>query len=126
MEKNLREVFEEYDLAAAYLFGSFARGEEHSSSDIDIAVLFKSFDARKLLELSRNLNEEVDLDRELDVRALNDADLVFRKNVVSEGDIIYEGDRERRMIFEEKTFKNYIDMKPHIEHYREMRSERLA
>jgi predicted nucleotidyltransferase len=113
-------------IIAGYLYGSFARGDHDEVSDIDIALLFEDYDIHKLLELARKIDNKIDSDRKIDVRALNRSDLVFQKNVLSDSIILYEGDKERRMDFERKIFRRYLDMKPHIQHYYDMRSERVG
>ena len=42
IELYIREVALHYNVVGAYLFGSFARGEEHDFSDIDVAVIAKN------------------------------------------------------------------------------------
>ncbi len=59
------------ELACAYLFGSRARGQAGSSSDVDVAVLFRQPQGKALLgpavslkaELEDRLGLEVDLSR---------------------------------------------------------------
>lgn len=119
-------VCPEYDVVAAYLYGSYARGEEHADSDVDVAVLFEEDSLRKLLELGRRLQAAADVDTEIDVRSLNDADLVFQRNVLRDGDLLYEGDAEERAAFERDVYNTYLDMKPHIQEYYGRRRERIA
>ncbi|MFH1769674.1 MAG: nucleotidyltransferase family protein [Parcubacteria group bacterium] len=67
MDVNLiRPIFDRYGVEYAGLFGSFARGEEHETSDIDIVVRLKKpiglFSLAKLQqELSTTLERKVDL-----------------------------------------------------------------
>lgn len=114
------------DVITAYLFGSYARGDHDEVSDIDIALLFDDYDIHRLLELARKIDDRIDIDRKIDVRPLNCSNLVFQKNVLSDSIILYEGDREARMDFERNIFRRYLDMKPHIQHYYDMRSERIG
>jgi predicted nucleotidyltransferase len=41
-KRYLESVSEKYQIESAILFGSLARGTNHSDSDIDIAIIFKS------------------------------------------------------------------------------------
>jgi predicted nucleotidyltransferase len=55
------------DIIAVYLFGSYARGKEHPSSDIDIGLLFDTRDTSLITKktdmvmigLSRNLRKDI-------------------------------------------------------------------
>lgn len=88
--------------------------------------MFDDYDIHRLLELARKIDDRIDIDRKIDVRPLNCSNLVFQKNVLSDSIILYEGDREARMDFERNIFRRYLDMKPHIQHYYDMRSERIG
>jgi len=48
-KKRMMEIFKEYGVTKAAVFGSFARGEEKKSSDIDL--LIKMEDGRTLFDL---------------------------------------------------------------------------
>ena len=66
MIEKLKNFLEnDTNILFAYLFGSFAKGEEHVRSDVDIAVYFKeeSFDEqlRVIYELSKLVKRDVDL-----------------------------------------------------------------
>ncbi len=76
------------DAWAIYVYGSFARGDEVSSSDIDLALLLPP-DARigdllaLLSDVSARVHREVDL---VDLRRVSD---VLRREVLAEGRPIY-------------------------------------
>lgn len=68
IKKCLDEIIAKgkYKIKRAYLFGSFARGEEKSSSDIDIRIEaddgFTLFDQSNFrLDLKERLNREIDI-----------------------------------------------------------------
>jgi hypothetical protein len=46
---------------------------------------------------------------------LNDAHLELRYKVLSEGIIVFERDAEKRIDFEIKTLKGYLDFKPFLD-----------
>ncbi len=63
-----KSVFEKYDIKKAYLFGSYARGEANSDSDIDIMIIKEGSKIATLLnlaefetELKKALNKNVDV-----------------------------------------------------------------
>ena len=85
MIEKLKNFLEnDTNILFAYLFGSFAKGEEHVRSDVDIAVYFKeeSFDEqlRVIYELSKLVKRDVDL------VVLNSS-----KNLLLAEDILREG-----------------------------------
>lgn len=126
VKEAVGEVCRDYDVVAAYLFGSFARGEEHKHSDVDVAVFFRDYDIHKLLELGRKIQEEAAVDREVDVRALNRSGTPFSFRVISEGEILYEENASDRADIEQMIERRYHDMKPYFEDYRREMDRRLA
>jgi uncharacterized protein len=62
-KKFMLTVSEHYSVQAAYLFGSFAKGNAHADSDIDVAVIL---DQKKLTFNSEM--ELVKLRRDIDLR----------------------------------------------------------
>lgn len=101
---RLRRVFE--DLVAAYRFGSTAQGTATSASDADIAVL-----ARERIAPARrfDVQEQVaaEIGRDVDLVDLASASTVMAIQVITKGDLIYEGDSDARGRFEDLTFGAY-------------------
>ena len=116
-KRNLKSIVEKLEPYAAkkeqillgYLFGSTARGEARSDSDIDIAFLLKKIptdDDRisltsELIELVENQN--------IDVVLLNDATPIVRHEVVSDGILFFARDQERSNQFETEVYREYFD-----------------
>lgn len=104
---------------SAYLFGSVARGDSHSDSDIDIAVLLvrspESFDE---LPLALESQLELELGREVQVVTLNNAppDLIHR--VLRDGELLLDRDRAHRIAFEVRSRNLYFDVLPYLREYR--------
>ena len=111
-------------VAAVYLFGSTARGVGSSASDIDVAVLFDTQPPGTLdgapLTLEGALERE--LGRRVDLVTLNSAsaDLVHR--VLTDGVLVYERDRARRIRFEVARRSEYFDLEPIRQRYRRGRA----
>lgn len=107
-------------VAAAYLFGSFARGTASNASDVDIAVLFSEpIDARlggpldRLRDaIERACNRPCDL---IDARTAP-PDLVHR--VLRDGRLLLERDRSARIAFEVAKRNEYFDLLPYLRQYR--------
>lgn len=110
---SLKQLFAEYPIQAAYLFGSSSRGQTGSLSDIDIAVLLKpsvlkspnfSLELKLLSGLKQILNTET-----VDLTILNTASPVLKKEATLLGQEIYSQDQHTRFQFEQKTLQEYED-----------------
>jgi len=123
-EKIIRELKNFFkkkkDVSFAYLFGSVARNISHSKSDIDVAVFLSGrgdrFDRR--IDLIAELEKK--FKKDTDVVVLNDARSVFLKHVIaSEGVLVFEGDKEKRIDFEIRTAREYSDYLPYFKMYKD-------
>ena len=73
------------DSARVYLYGSWARGEERPSSDIDIGISpLKKFSPRLLSDLSEAL-EESSIPYRVEIVNLKETSEAFLKRVMKEG-----------------------------------------
>ena len=94
------------DPIAIYLFGSTASAEVHDTSDIDLAVL-----PREPLATETRWNLQQDLAIALwcdvDLVDLRSASTVMRFQVVTRGDLLYDGDPRKRAEFEMVTLSMY-------------------
>ncbi|MEW6426137.1 MAG: nucleotidyltransferase domain-containing protein [Bacillota bacterium] len=102
------------DVAAAYLFGSYARGRATSGSDVDIAVLFNRPEKDSFTRFERRLELEIALEesvkRPVQVIDLETAPLLLQRQVRKHGKLILEKDRRRRVNFEVRSRRAYFDM----------------
>lgn len=84
-------VLAQYDISEAYLFGSFARGEQTPASDIDLRLVCgNTMTFGTLYELSHELERE--LGRKVDI-VTNPPDHMrpaFRKSIEQEEVRVYE------------------------------------
>jgi predicted nucleotidyltransferase len=118
MEKNnpvraveLAKAFliDEPKVKFAYLFGSHANGQAGPLSDIDLAVyldgrldLFK-WRLRLMDALAGVLKSE-----NFDLVVLNNAPILLSYEVISNG-IVLKDDRQRRVMYESRTLRDYLD-----------------
>lgn len=117
MEKKHQELVEvakaflsaEKMVKFAYLFGSVATGKAGPLSDLDLAVYLDRrvdfFNQRLFLmeALAKVLKTE-----EFDLVVLNDAPVVLKHEVISDGVVLKE-DRQRRVMFETEVLREYLD-----------------
>jgi predicted nucleotidyltransferase len=108
------------DVVAAYLFGSHARGDATSASDIDIAVLFARPPEATLdgahFTLQGTLERHLGVAVDLVVLNTASADLVHR--VLRDGVVVLDRDRAARLRFEVARRNEYFDLEPVRRRYR--------
>lgn len=110
----------EYKIKFSYLFGSFARGEENSSSDIDIAVMFEKDYSNYDDALIRGKiidNGKLVLKKEVDIVSLNRGNLSLKYEIIKDGIVIKDSDD--RASFESLTMREYFDFKYFSDIYNE-------
>lgn len=98
-------------VAAAYLLGSAARGEMRPDSDLDIALLpvrGAAFSSKDRLSLAADLEEIVG--RTVDVGVLSTANLVYAKEAVAHGIVIFERDSLERARFAMLVLSMYASL----------------
>lgn len=123
----LPRLLAESHVVLAYLHGSTVTGHTHPFSDVDIALVVADDPSpaqqlKLMLSLPVDLADHCDIPN-ADVRIINDASLVFKGRIVTEGVLVYASDEETRVDFEVNTRLRYFDYLPV---YREMRDTFLA
>jgi len=108
-------------IAAAYLFGSVARGTARLDSDVDVGVLYSVAPPKTLagmFDLEGDL--EAALGKPVQVVVLNYApvDLIIR--VLRDGKLLVDRDRSRRIQFEVRSRNEFWDLEPYLRLYRRM------
>jgi hypothetical protein len=89
LKKQITPILEKYDVRRASLFGSFARGQENSESDID--VLVELGDRRGLFVLAglkRELEEKTGM--EVDLLTYNSINPLLKEDILKDEFSIYE------------------------------------
>jgi predicted nucleotidyltransferase len=122
IEAAVRAFFAERGaaLAAAYLYGSQARGTARADSDVDIAVLPMLASAGTLESLQLDLEGELErrLGKSVQIVVLDTAPLDLVHRVLTDGILVHERDRSRRIAFEVRARNEYFDLLPILERYR--------
>lgn len=84
-------VLAQYDVSKAYLFGSFARGEQTPDSDIDLRLVCgNTMTFGTLYELPHELERELGRKVEIVTNPPEHMRLPFRKNIEQDEVRIYE------------------------------------
>jgi len=102
-------------VAAAWVFGSMARGDAGPRSDLDVAVLPRAElgrdDIIALRELAGRL-EAFSPSGAVDVLVLGPQGPVLRHRILREGRLVHDADAETRIAYEGRTIAEYLDWKP--------------
>ena len=111
--RTLPSILKHHPIRLAYLYGSAVTGEVTPFSDVDIALVIQD-NLTPLERLKLILHIQVDLADhcdipDADVRIINDAPLVFRGRVISDGILMYARDEQGRIDFETSTRIRYFD-----------------
>ena len=116
------------EIAAAYLFGSQARGDDTKQSDIDMAVIFndKNLTSNKLFSLG-GYEEDLStlLKTKVDVQDLDQANAIFKYRVLSEGKILHDTRNEEKFDYQIRAVDDYFELKPVYDEYFEEMSKRI-
>ena len=129
IELQLREFLtanaEREGIAAAYLFGSVARGTAGPGSDVDVGILYSEEPPRTLkglgLDLEGGLEDLLKLPVQLVVLNRAPVDLVIR--VLRDGKLLVDRDRSKRVRFEVESRFEFWDLEPYLKMYRRMGEE---
>jgi predicted nucleotidyltransferase len=101
------------EVIAAYHFGSSAR--RRPARDLDIG-LFVDRPARASIDVEAIVTRLANLTGrgpdDFDVRVVNDADPVFLGNLMRDGKLCFERDREARIAFEVMAMNSWLDFQP--------------
>lgn len=113
-------------VAAAWFHGSAARGQP--ARDIDIALVGSPPSWSAEARITRELVDESGLSEiEFDVRAVDEsASPVFLGNLLRDGELIYEANRERRIEFQAHAMSMWLDFRPVWERLRKEAFERWS
>jgi predicted nucleotidyltransferase len=108
--KKLKEYFQiNENVILVLLFGSFGTADEHTMSDIDIAVLLQH-DLSLMDELKMSAELSILLERDdVDLLLLRSAPVHLAHRALAAGRIIFERDRLQAADFVESVLNRYRD-----------------
>jgi predicted nucleotidyltransferase len=113
---SVRAALAQDQVAAAYLFGSQARGNPGPLSDVDVGVWASpGMDARQRFELRLRLARAVERalgGQAVDLVVLDDASPLLRHRAWRDGELLLDRDPRTRVRDEARTLVEYLDTKP--------------
>lgn len=119
-----KELSNYNEIVACYLFGSYAKGEQKKTSDIDIAILLnKNFKIPKfyLSEISNILEKKIK--KEIHISILKEGDIIFTNQVLKYGKKLFSKINTEE--FENISLKRYLDFKYYFDIYNNERIKRI-
>ena len=123
-------IFEDTPVLFAYLYGSYATGLSHPFSDLDIGIYVEGLDIKASLELELSLALRIDEDLghtvQTEVRILNHLPLAVKGSILTDVELIYSRDEDKRIQFETRVRTAYFDFLPVIRQYRKSYRERAV
>ena len=114
-------ILQKREVMLAYVYGSVAKGCSLPSGDVDIAIVWLPEDKQSPY---KRLKAEQDIDAEIEqqtglhnavVRSINDAPLMLRGQVLTEGQLLYSLNEDLRVDYEVYTRSRYFDYQVHLE-----------
>jgi len=86
LKRHKKELYNKYGIKEIGLFGSFARGDETTKSDIDILVEYKKNLMRTLFDEARLINEleEILKKENIDLAVKKNLNKYYKDNILKE------------------------------------------
>ena len=118
LDRAIGSVLGKYpEIAAAWLFGSEARGDARPTSDIDVALLFEqrgttALEVYELLGRIAAQLENVAPGRRIDLVLMEQQGPIFQHRVLDEGRLVHDANPRRRVDFESDAMVRYLDFEP--------------
>ena len=108
---KIAEYFHRMDrIIFAYVFGSFARGEDFSDIDIGIYLTTNSIETPLEFEFAMENRVQEKVGYAVDVRILNRAPVFFAFQVIRDGVLVKDSNPDMRSDFECLIFKKVNDL----------------
>ena len=108
-EEVIKLLKERLDCEVIILFGSYARGEQRSDSDVDLAIKSpKEISKKEIFELTQKLEQLLKKDIDLiDLNAISDS---FRYEILMNGQVLYCEDSYKFDLYKLDMFREYLEL----------------
>lgn len=118
VQDKIQAIFEEAPVEVAYLFGSLARGDTGPMSDYDFGVLIERGMNEKQENVTGKLMDKLFAvvgEDKAEVVDLEGKPVVFRFNVIKDGEALVNKNDSRRVAFEFDTMRQFHDQKYYLD-----------
>ena len=113
---KLKEILSKQPIKLAYLYGSYARGQERKDSDIDIAIVLENPKGKTVFGFPADVSVNIP-GVEIDLRVIDsESEPVFLHSVLKDKILLFAKDEKTRTDFEVKAMKKFFD----TEHLRKL------
>ncbi|MEW6088421.1 MAG: nucleotidyltransferase domain-containing protein [bacterium] len=113
MEKILKEYGQgNEEIIALYLFVSYAEDKQRPESDVDIAVLTEPYKNKQESFMSRlKFKNDIAklLNKEIDLVIFQETGEILSYQIIKNGRVVFERDRDKLSLFKSKTIVQYLD-----------------
>ena len=126
--RELKELGEEFGISLIYIHGSSVSDSQTPLSDTDLAILFEEKKSEEtIIDLSNIVErlEKILSNREIDLKILNKAPIVFRYRVQRYGKCLYAASQHFRHLEEERVRLRYFDFEPVHKRFLDLTMKRL-
>jgi len=107
IEKIKKILMEELEINAIILFGSYARGTQKLTSNIDVAIkIEKQIEKKQLLTIRDKIEQAIDIDVHLIDLASTNED--FRYEILLSGKTIYCKDEYELEMYKLRQYSDYL------------------
>ena len=130
-EKIVSIILKKEDyIILSYLFGSYARGDMNSLSDLDVGVLYapeidSHLKYENRLKLMGELASACKINK-IDIIDMGKSSVLLNYNIIKQGRILKSLDENKRIEFETRIISRYLDEKFHIERHNTLALKSIA
>ncbi len=117
LDETVKAIKKDRDVLAVMLFGSAARNQTTTMSDIDICIFLKSDIKDKHKMAEKRLEYLINAPDKFDIQIFQLLPLYIRVRVLKEGKILYCRNIKQLYDIAMKTMKEYAVFEPHYQTY---------
>lgn len=119
-DKNIEKLIEfasgDSDVISVILFGSAARNDESTQSDVDICIVLKRYNYSKIYLSEKKLKFIAEFGN-LDIQIYQQLPVYIRQRILKEGKILFCKDEDELYNVAFETIQQYEDFKPIYDYY---------
>lgn len=109
--EKLKKALSKQPIKFAYLYGSYARGQEHLKSDLDIAIVMEENSKKADYEIGGSIQSELGTGfPKTETREISlGSEPIFLRSVLKDKIVLYSKNEKERVSFEVSAMKKFYD-----------------